>query len=246
MTDASLPEPQLELDATDVLHRDDVLIAVAKPAGLVSQATPDPRRDHLLAVVTRYLRRVDGADAPTPVLAHRLDRDTSGVVVLSLHSDAHGPLGEAFRSRDARKTYLAVVATAGRDVAEGVAWTVDNHLRVDRKAKGPRRVRAVRSGGDRAITDMRVLAVGAGAALVEARPRTGRTHQIRVHLADDGLPIVGDTAYGGPRFVGAVRAPRMALHAAALELPHPTTGTQLRLEAPVPDDMAALLSRLGL
>ncbi|MCB1093830.1 MAG: RNA pseudouridine synthase, partial [Verrucomicrobiae bacterium] len=162
-------EPHIELGSADVLYRDDALIAVAKPPGLVSQATPDPRRDHLLAAVTRYLMRVDGTIAPAPVLVHRLDRDTSGVVVLSLHPDAHGALGEAFRSREARKTYLAVVATAARTVATDEAWTIDNHLRVDRKAKTQRRVQAVRSGGDRAITDVRVLAVADGAALIEAR-----------------------------------------------------------------------------
>ncbi len=248
MTDPTEPqvEPQIELGPADVLYRDDAVIAVAKPPGLVSQATPDPRRDHLLAAVARYLARVDGAAAPAPVLVHRLDRDTTGVVVLSLHPDAHGVLGEAFRSREAHKTYLAVVVTAARTVAAGEAWTIDNHLRVDRRAKTPRRVLAVRSGGDRAITDVRVVAVAEAAALVEARPRTGRTHQIRVHLSDDRLPILGDTAYGGPRHLGAVRAPRVLLHAAALELPHPITGASLRLEAPVPADMARVLQRLHL
>ncbi len=106
-------------------------------------------------------------------------------------------------------------------------------------------MRAVVPGGDPAATRWRTVAVGpGGAALVEARPETGRTHQIRVHLAHVGAPLLGDPRYGGPRRCGDVDVPRVMLHAASLEISHPVGGARLRFEAPLPDDFQAVKRRV--
>ena len=113
--------------------------------------------------------------------------------------------------------------------------------------KDPRRPgrRSVSPGGDAAATRYRTLAVGpGGAALVEARPETGRTHQIRVHLAHLGAPLLGDSRYGGPRMVGSLPVPRVMLHALRLEIDHPATGVRTTFEAPVPADLAAIRDAL--
>jgi 23S rRNA pseudouridine1911/1915/1917 synthase len=158
------------------------------------------------------------------------------VTVLGRSAQATYALAEAFRGGVPEKTYLALCLRPpsppqGRlDAAIG---------------KDPRRagLRQISAGGDAAATRYRTLLVG-HAALVEARPETGRTHQLRVHLAHLGAPLLGDPKYGGPRMVGAVSVPRVMLHAARLELPHPITGAPLQFEAPVPADFAELAAAL--
>lgn len=214
-----------------VLYRDPWLLAIDKPADLPSQATPDPNRDHALAAVTRWLTQTDGRPPAYVVLPHRLDRDTTGVLLLALHRDANAGLARAFSSHIAQKTYVAACETAP-DLPD--AWQVDNHLLVKKVGKHGTRTEAVRSGGDRAITDFRVLHRGPRTIIVEAQPRTGRTHQIRAHLGQGGTPILGDRLYGAGR---GPWADRVLLHARVLELPHPVTAAPLRIEAPLPDDL---------
>ncbi|MEZ5261049.1 MAG: pseudouridine synthase [Acidimicrobiales bacterium] len=147
--------------------------------------------------------------------------------------DANAGLARSFAEREARKVYLAVAADAGRPSRRiGERWTVRNHLgrtsdRRERARYGP-----VRSGGDRAETTFTLLERRPGRrVLLQAEPHTGRSHQIRVHAAGAGLPLVGDVLYGGPP------AARVLLHARALSLPHPVTGAELVLEAPVPAEL---------
>ncbi len=208
-----------------ILFEDDALLAVDKPSGLVSHATVDPARDHLVAALRRLLVARDG-DAGHLSLIHRLDRGTSGVVVLSRDPAADGELGEAFRAKTATKTYLAIVRP--RDDAAVVAQTIDAYLA---PAKGPGgRTAIVRAGGQPARTEVVPLARRDGLVLVQARPTTGRTHQIRAHLSHVGLPLLGDALYG----VEEPDAKRLMLHAWRLELPHPRTGAPLAIEAPWP------------
>jgi len=209
-----------------LLYADAELVAVDKPAGVPAQPTLTTDRGTLPELV--------GALLGSPVtIVHRLDRETSGVTVLARTKAAAAALAEAFRSGTPEKTYLALCARSPTP-PEG---RVDAPLGKDPARAGLRRVDP---RGDAAATRYRTLRAEASAALVEARPETGRTHQIRVHLAHLGAPLLGDARYGGPRRVGEVAIPRVMLHARRLELPHPATGAQLVLEAPVPEDFAAV------
>ncbi len=206
-----------------IVHEDDELVAIDKPAGLATHATRDPRRDHVLAAVSRLLEARGGASQEL-FAAHRLDAETSGVILLAKSRKAATALGAAFADGRVEKLY------------EAVAWsrdaTLDDELSVQSYLATRRgRTEEVRSGGVLAHTDFVVRARQGELSLVEARPRTGRTHQIRVHLAARGAAILGDAKYGPP---AAAREARLYLHARALSLTHPTTNERLHLEAPRP------------
>jgi 23S rRNA pseudouridine1911/1915/1917 synthase len=224
-------EPARALDRARLLLADADLVAVDKPAGIPAQPTLTSDRGHLPELV--------GALLGAPVhLVHRLDRETSGVTVLARTAAAARRLAEDFREGRPEKTYLALCARA----PEPPGGRIDAPLGKDPRHPGRR---AVRPDGEPAATRYRTLAVGpGGVALVEARPETGRTHQIRVHLAHLGAPILGDARHGGPRMIGEVAIPRVMLHALRLEIDHPVTGARLVLEAPVPEDLAALRAAL--
>ncbi len=207
-----------------ILFEDDWVLAIDKPAGLPSSPTRDRTRDNVLDAARRYL---DGYAA----IHHRLDLDTTGVMVLAKHKDANKGLAEAFSERLAKKTYMAIVVAPGDAVRPGQAWEMENHLARDSSLpkSAPSRYVAVHAGGDYAKTHFEVDAVGNGLARIVCHPETGRTHQIRVHLAQCGFPIVGDERYGGEG-----DAP-MFLHALQLELPHPVTDETLKIKAPLPE-----------
>jgi 23S rRNA pseudouridine1911/1915/1917 synthase len=217
------------LGPESILYRDRWILAVSKPSGLPTHATVDEQRPSLVYHVERAL---GGA----PVAVHqRLDRDTSGVVVFGIDPAANAGLARAFADREAEKTYLALTKASDRRPPR--SFSVDAPLAAD----GPP-ARPVRVGGERARparTDVRIREVLAGALMVEALPRTGRKHQVRVHLAHVGLPVLGDAAYGA-----AGGAPRLMLHAARISLAHPVTGRRLIIDCPLPADFAALLERL--
>jgi len=222
---ATAPPPPL--DRSRLLYADDQLCAVDKPAGVAAQPTLATDRGHLPALVAALL----GAEV-LPV--HRLDRETSGVVLLARSRAAATALTAAFREGRVEKRYLALCSRAPQP-PDG---RVEAPLGPDPARPGRR---AVREGGEPAATAYRTLRVGPGGqALVEARPETGRTHQIRVHLAHLGAPLLGDARYGGPRRILELSVPRVMLHARRLEVVHPATGARLLLEAPVPEDFAAV------
>ncbi len=227
---AEAPAP---LERSRLLFADADLCAVDKPAGVPAQPTLTSDRGALPELV--------GALLGAPVtLVHRLDRETSGVTAFARTSAAARALAEAFRAGGPEKTYLALCARAPAP-PEG---RVEAPLGPDPRRKG---MRAVDPRGEAAATRYRTLATAPGGeALVEARPETGRTHQIRVHLAHLGASLLGDPRYGGPRQVGELRVPRVMLHARRLELAHPVTGAPLAFEAPVPEDFAAVGRALGL
>lgn len=211
-----------------ILHEDALVLAVDKPPGMPSQATPLGDVGTLPWHVARHLGRRTAEVATV----HRLDRETSGVVVFGKTAAATRALAAAFREGTARKEYLAVVAGALR--GEGV---IDGALAPDPARRGSFRVAP---GGVPALTRYRVQEHGDAATVVQLLPGTGRTHQLRVHLASLGHPILGDARYGGPRRAGEIEAPRLLLHARRLELPHPAGGT-LAVEAPVPPDLAGAI-----
>jgi 23S rRNA pseudouridine1911/1915/1917 synthase len=214
------------LERGRLLYADADVAAVDKPAGVPSQPTLTTDRGTLPELVSALLG--------SPVtLVHRLDRDTSGVTVFARTPAAAAALAAAFRDGTPEKTYLALCARAPapRD------GRTDAPLGKDPGRAGLRRVDP---RGDPAATRYRTLREAPLAALVEARPETGRTHQIRVHLAHLGAPLLGDARYGGPRRVGELSVPRVLLHARRLELAHPRTGARLVLDAAVPDDFLAI------
>ncbi len=213
------------LERSRLLYADRDLVAVDKPAGVPSQPTLTSDQGTLPELVAALL------GAPV-TLVHRLDRETSGVTVLARSAAAAAGLAEAFRTGTPEKTYLALCARAPSP-PDG---RIDAPLGKDPARAGLRRVDP---RGDAAATRYRTLRDGPLAALVEARPETGRTHQIRVHLAHLGAPLLGDPRYGGPRRVGEVAIPRVMLHARRLEIDHPATGARLVLEAPLPEDLRA-------
>lgn len=190
----------------DILHQDDALIVVDKPAGQV--VIPGRGKDEgqsLVAEVEAYL----GAKA---WVVHRIDGATSGLVVFALTADAHRHLSLQFERRQVRKTYLAAVL----GLVEGDGW-----CRKSIKEYGSGRM-GVHPKGKPAVTAYRVLERFPAATLLEVKPETGRRHQIRVHLFDRGFPVLGDTVYGHDRPVGG--APRLLLHALAIGLEHPAGG----------------------
>jgi 23S rRNA pseudouridine1911/1915/1917 synthase len=215
-----------------VLYRDVALLAVDKPPGLPTHATADPSRPSLVAHVERYLREL--GQAAYVGVHQRLDRDTSGVVLFAIDARANAGLARAFAEGRVEKTYLALVARPA---------VVPRGRVVVRRPVGPGGGKAStprEEAGKAAETEIVVREVLADALLVEARPRTGRRHQVRVHLAHAGMPILGDAVHGdaGPR------APRPMLHAHRLALPHPLTGEPLAIASPLPEDFASLLVRL--
>ena len=221
--EAAVPPP---LERSRLLYADADVAAVDKPAGVPSQPTLTTDRGTLPELVSALL------GAPV-TLVHRLDRDTSGVTVFARTPAAAAALAAAFRDGTPEKTYLALCARAPAP-REG---RLEAALGKDPARAGLRRVDP---RGEPAATRWRTLRDGPLAALVEARPETGRTHQIRVHLAHLGAPLLGDARYGGPRRVGELSVPRVLLHARRLEVAHPVTGARLVLEAPVPDDFLAV------
>jgi tRNA pseudouridine32 synthase/23S rRNA pseudouridine746 synthase len=225
-----------------VIHEDAAILALNKPSGLSSQGGRGQHRtlDDLLLAFAR-------SNGKRPDLIHRLDRDTSGVILAAKTKPAASFLGKAMMARRIRKTYLALIA-APPHVREGVIDAPLRRVEAGREAY-MRVCDAAHPDAEAALSRYRTLAVGQGAALIELRPETGRMHQLRVHLAHLGRPILGDVRYGGALTMAGSGAgtpvPRLMLHALALEFPHPEGGTR-RIEAQPPEDFALVASAAGL
>lgn len=242
-----------------ILYRDSQLLVVDKPSGMLS--VPD-RYDPDAPILLNELRSTLAAEqgGGELLVVHRLDKDTSGVLIFARTPEAHKTLSEAFMTRSVAKTYRAVC----KGLPDWEEGSCDFPLKVD----GDRRHRTLidASRGKQAYTAFKVLeryrSWGAfpGACLVEAKPETGRTHQIRVHLSALGHPCLCDPLYGDPNplLLSKIKKgwrgdpwserpliARTALHALAVEFAHPATGEAMRVEAPFPKDLRALVSQLG-
>ncbi len=231
----------------DILYRDRWLLAVSKPAGLLVHASADARRPDLFSRLRGMIDQRQGAVAgpagsPYLGLHHRLDVETSGVMLFTLDPDANEPLARAFAGHEVEKVYHAIVARPSGP-APG-RWTERASLAVSGTGRRAR-MAAVATGGLAAETGFEVLRRFPAALLVEARPKSGRKHQVRAHLSARGLPILGDERYGGASHVSGVRVPRVMLHALSLRLRHPVTGVPLDLRCPYPRDFADVLLRLS-
>ena len=222
-----------------LLERDD-LFFVDKPAGLPVTPGPGHAAGTLANALRGLGRPLSTLEGPgRPGLVHRLDAGTSGVMVVAADAEAHRRLAQLFAAHQVERRYLAVV------VGEPV-WQDHIVAAPLGPKRAPRRGRTVRLDGQAACTELSVLARGGGHALVEARPQTGRTHQVRVHLASLGHPLLGDTLYGGgdraARAAARVGLRRPALHAASLAFPTLAIGAC----AALPGDLDQALRRLGL
>lgn len=245
---APLPRPASTAEAQagvvfEVLHVDEDLIVVNKPPGLVVH----PARGHeggtlVNGLLARgFFRREDLGDDERPGIVHRLDRGTSGVLVVARTPAAREALKTQFQAHTIERVYEALVVGEARDAT--FATLHGRHPR-DR-LRFTSRVKT----GKRAVTHVRVLERLAGATRVECTLETGRTHQIRVHLSESGTPVLGDPLYGRPPRDARLRAAadaigHQALHARVLGFIHPRTGAKVRFEAPVPDDFARALAAL--
>jgi 23S rRNA pseudouridine955/2504/2580 synthase len=236
----ALSEADREALHRSVLYRDEWVIAIDKPAGLAVQGGTGQRR-HLDAMLEALSF---GADEP-PRLVHRLDKDTSGVLLLARTAQVARQLTAAFRGKEVRKLYWAAVAGVPKAAHGRIAVPLGK-----RTGRDGEKVGATESGKE-AVTLYQVAARrGKKAAWLVLSPLTGRTHQLRVHCAALGHPILGDGKYGGrdafPK--GAAGAPlvkRLHLHAREIACPHPADGTTLRITAPLPPHMAETWSALG-
>jgi len=215
-----------------ILYVDDVLLVINKPAGLPSLPDGyDPAAPHVRSLLEPHFGRV--------WIVHRLDRDTSGVLLLARSAGAHRLLNMQFDQRQVKKVYHALV-NGSPDWDEKM---VDLPLRVNVGHKHRTAVDPAR--GKPAVTHLRVMERFAGYALVEAAPETGRTHQIRAHLVAAGYPLLADELYGSQtESQAAPPMPRLALHARALTFMHPVQGILLRVESPYPEDFTQALERL--
>lgn len=221
-----------------VIHEDAAVIAVNKPSGLSSQG--GRVKAHTLDDLLWAFMRSNGK---RPELVHRLDRDTSGVILAAKTKPAAAFLGKAIQARKVEKTYWALVSAA----PEPASGVIDRPLlrqEIGRESY-MRAVEPGTAGAQTAESRYRVLAAGELGALVELKPVTGRMHQLRVHMAAIGRPLVGDVRYGGALTFAGRAAPRLMLHAKALEFPHPDGG-RTTVEAKPPDDFQSLMREAGL
>lgn len=234
-----LTPEEIALVRSLVIYEDAAIMALNKPSGLSSQGGRGQVNtlDELLWAFAK-------PGKARPRLIHRLDRDTSGVILTAKTKPAASFLGKHMMGRRFAKTYRAVVTPGAPEPRQGAIEVPMRREEVGREAY-MRVCPPDHPDAETAKTRYRTLASAPGAALLELSPETGRMHQIRVHLASIGRPIAGDPRYGGALAVGGHPAPRLMLHAAALSFPHPDGGTKL-IEAPVPADMQALIEALGL
>jgi 23S rRNA pseudouridine1911/1915/1917 synthase len=244
--------PRGQAIALDVIYEDADLIVVDKPAGMVVHPAPgNPDRTLVNALIAHCGDSLSGiGGVQRPGIVHRLDKDTSGLIVAAKNDFTHVGLGTQFATRDLTRRYGAVVW----GVPSPVTGTIEGNI--GRSPRNRKKMAVVARGGRPAITRYRILRTfGGGASLIECRLETGRTHQIRVHLAARGHPLIGDPLYGRgrrQRTLGLAESSgqavagfrRQALHARSLVFRHPRSGDRLRFDIDLPADIKALIDSL--
>jgi 23S rRNA pseudouridine1911/1915/1917 synthase len=247
------PRPPMHAEAEsiplDILYEDDDVVAVNKPAGMTVHAGAGNARGTLVnALLGRGQALSQGGDALRPGIVHRLDKDTSGIILVAKNDAAHAKLGEAFRLRSVKKTYIALVHGLFKENRGRIDLAIGRDPK--RRVRMTARRGAPFANAREARTDWRVLAHVDTTTLVEVQLHTGRTHQIRVHFSALHHPVVGDTLYGAATQlrVGKITLPSLSrnfLHAAKLGFAQPQTGAWIELRAPLPPQLCAFLHQLG-
>jgi len=224
------PEP-MDLD---ILFEDDDLLVINKPAGLVVHPGAGHQQHTLVNALLAHCKNLSGIGGKErPGIVHRLDKETSGALVIAKNDATHRDLAKQFADRTIGKIYLALVAGAPRKSFGTIEAPIARHP-VHRK-----KMSVAQRAGRSARTEYRVVRSSGDASLVECTIHSGRTHQIRVHLHHLGHPVLGDKLYGGKR---AGNFPRQMLHAWKLSFRHPRTGKTMNFTAPVPQDLEAILN----
>ena len=234
-----LPPPR-PLDLTpediplDIVYEDDDFMVINKPAGMTVHPAPGHYSGTLVNAVLAHCPSLQGiGDVARPGIVHRLDKDTSGLILVAKTDKAHQNLSRQFKDRRIKKAYTALV----KGVTKDNAGVIDAPIARD---PANRKRMAIVHGGRYAVTEWSVLKRFQNATLVEARPLTGRTHQIRIHFAHKGHPLFGDAVYGGP--MGMIK--RQFLHASRLEMRLPTSGEMRTFTCPLPEDLEEALGEL--
>jgi 23S rRNA pseudouridine1911/1915/1917 synthase len=236
----------------DVLYEDDDVIAINKPAGMTVHAGAGALSGTLVnALLGRGQSLSQSGGALRPGIVHRLDKETSGVILVTKNDAAHAKLGEAFRRRAVKKTYIALVQGTFKEKEGRIELPIGRDpIRRTRMVAQSKSWRGAAIVNPRAArTDWHVLAAIDKTTLLEIQLHTGRTHQIRVHFAALKHPVLGDTLYGAPARlqVGRITLPSLGrnfLHAARLGFTHPRTGSWIELRAPLPAELRAFLEKL--
>ena len=236
--------PQAEDLPLSILHNDDDIVVIDKPAGMVVHPAAGHAQGTLVNALLHHIGGLSGVGGTErPGIVHRLDRGTSGIMVIAKHDRAHRHLSAQFHDRQVRKEYLALVWRA-----PAVGLRIDDPLGRDPNDRQKMSSRARR--GRTALTEVIEVESLRGVSLVRVSIGTGRTHQIRVHLSEHGFPLVGDALYGGvkkrlPTHLAAVaRLTRPFLHAARLSFVHPATGRTMTFEAPLSPDLQSTITAL--
>ena len=240
----TLPEPQ-PLDAQpeniplDIIYEDEDVIVVNKARGMVVHPAAGNYSGTLVNALLYHCKNLSGINGVIrPGIVHRLDKDTSGIMICAKNDEAHLSLSQQIQAKTARRTYLAVV----RGNIKTDSGTIETQIardKVDRK-----KMAVVKENGREAITDYEVVERFGKYTLVRCKLRTGRTHQIRVHMEYLGYPLVGDPKYSPMKTPFAIKG--QALHSQTLEFTQPRTGERRRFEAPLPEDMQKIITRLHL
>ena len=222
----------------DIIFEDEYLIALNKPAGMVVHPAPGHSAGTLVNALLHHCKDLSGIGGfERPGIVHRLDKDTSGLVIAAKTESTHKNLARQFKKREIRKEYLAIVKGNVKKDKGSVHASIGRH-KVHRKKMATRAL-----NGRESQTEYEVIHRSEGWSYLRLWPKTGRTHQIRVHLTSIHHPIIGDKLYGGK--CSQLKMERQALHAHKLELKHPITGSNLSFCAPLPPDMIVFLQSHG-
>ena len=237
-----IPEPE-PIEAVpeniplDIIYEDDDVVVLNKARGMVVHPAPGNYTGTLVNALLYHCSNLSGINsAIRPGIVHRLDKDTSGIMIVAKNDAAHISLSQQIQSKTAVRTYLAVV----RGNIKTDSGTIETQIardKIDRK-----KMAVVKDGGRDAITDYEVMERFDKYTLVRCKLRTGRTHQIRVHMEYLGYPLVGDPKYSPMKTPFGIKG--QALHSHTLEFTHPRTGERMKFEAPLPEDMHKIITRL--
>lgn len=240
----NLPEPQ-PLDVQpediplDIIYEDDDVVVVNKARGMVVHPAAGNYNGTLVNALLYHCKNLSGINGVIrPGIVHRLDKDTSGIMICAKNDSAHLSLSEQIQNKTAQRTYLAVV----RGNVKNDSGIIETQIARDKNDR--KKMAVVTEGGRQAITEYEVAERFGKYTVVKCRLKTGRTHQIRVHMEYLGYPLVGDPKYSLMKTPFAING--QALHSLTLSFTHPRTGERLTFEAPLPEDMKKILTRLRL
>lgn len=237
-----IPEPE-PIEAVpeniplDIIYEDDDVVVLNKARGMVVHPAPGNYTGTLVNALLYHCSNLSGINsAIRPGIVHRLDKDTSGIMIVAKNDAAHISLSQQIQSKTAVRTYLAVV----RGNIKTDSGTIETQIARDKNDR--KKMAVVKESGRDAITDYEVLERFGKYTLVRCKLRTGRTHQIRVHMEYLGYPLVGDPKYSPMKTPFGIKG--QALHSHTLEFTHPRTGERMKFEAPLPEDMHKIITRL--